>query len=221
MIAGNLLSHTIIPLRTSDSGAEALGIMNDFYVRHLPIVNDKQLLGLIGEDEILEHDIEEPIGSYSLSMTKPYVRETDHLYDVLKILSEYQLTVVPVVDAEDNYKGLISQDDLVRYFANTGSFTEPGSIIVLEMNKRDYSLAEISRIVESEGAAILSTFITSNLDTERIDVTVKINRQDFQLQRIISSFERFEYNIKASFQEADYFNDLQERYDSLMSYLNV
>lgn len=221
MIAGNLLSHTIIPLRTSDSGAEALGIMNDFYVRHLPIVNDKQLLGLIAEDEILEHDIEEAIGSYSLSMTKPYVKETDHLYDVLKILSEYQLTVVPVVDSDDNYKGLISQDDLVRYFANTGSFTEPGSIIVLEMNKRDYSLAEISRIVESEGAAILSTFITSNLETERIDVTVKINRQDFQLQRIISSFERFEYTVKASFQESDYFDDLQERYDSLMSYLNV
>ena len=221
MIAGNLLSHTIIPLRTSDSGAEALGIMNDFYVRHLPIVNDKQLLGLIAEDEILEYDIEEPIGSYSLSMTKPYVKETDHLYDVLKILSEYQLTVVPVVDAEDNYKGLISQDDLVRYFANTGSFTEPGSIIVLEMNKRDYSLAEISRIVESESAAILSTFITSNLESERIDVTVKINRQDLQLHRIISSFERFEYTIKASFQESDYFDGLQERYDSLMSYLNV
>ena len=221
MIAENLLSHTIIPLRTSDSGEEALGIMNDFYVRHLPIVNDKQLLGMIAEDEILEYDIEEPIGSYSLSMTKPYVKEKDHLYDVLKILSEYKLTVVPVVDAEGNYKGLISQDDLVRYFANTGSFTEPGSIIVLEMNKRDYSLAEISRIVESEGAAILSTFITSNLETERIDVTVKINRQDLQLQRIISSFTRFEYTIKASFQEADYFDGLQERYDSLMSYLNV
>lgn len=221
MIAGNLLSHNIIPLRTSDTGAEALGIMNDFYVRHLPIVNDKQLLGLIAEDEILEHDIEEAVGSYQLTMTKPYVRETDHLYDVLKILSEYKLTVVPVVDMENNYKGLISQDDLVRYFANTGSFTEPGSIIVLGMNKRDYSLAEISRIVESESAAILSTFITSNLDSDRIDVTVKINRQDFQLQRIIASFERFEYTIKASFQEADYFDGLQERYDSLMNYLNV
>ena len=221
MIAGNLLSHNIIPLRTSDTGAEALGIMNDFYVRHLPIVNDKQLLGLIAEDEILEYDIEEAVGSYQLSMTKPFVRESDHLYDVLKILSEYQLTVVPVVDAENNYKGLISQDDLVRYFANTGSFTEPGSIIVLEMNKRDYSLAEISRIVEEESAAILSTFITSSLESERIDVTVKINRQDFKLQNILASFERFGYSIKASFQEADYFDGLQERYDSLMSYLNV
>ncbi|MEM6963205.1 MAG: CBS domain-containing protein [Bacteroidota bacterium] len=221
MIAGNLLSHNIIPLRTSDTGAEALGIMNDFYVRHLPIVNDKQLLGLISEDDILEHDIEEAVGSYRLSMTKPYVKDTDHLYDVLKILSEYQLTIVPVIDVENNYKGLISQDDLVRYFANTGSFTEPGSIIVIGMHRRDYSLAEISRIVESEDAAILSTFITSNLQNDRIDVTIKINRQDFKLHRIIASFERFEYEVKASFQEADYFDGLQERYDSLMNYLNV
>jgi len=150
MIAENLLSHTIIPLRTSDTGEEALGIMNDFYVRHLPIVNDKQLLGLISEDDILLHDVKEAVGSYQLSMTKPYVKDSDHLYDVLKILSEYKLTVVPVVDAENNFRGLISQDDIVRYFANTGSFTEPGSIIVLEMHRRDYSLAEISRIVIRE-----------------------------------------------------------------------
>ena len=129
MIAKNLLSHHIIPLRTSDTGAEALGIMNDFYIRHIPIVNDKQLLGLISEDDILNHDIEEAVGSYQLSMAKPYVSENDHLYDVLKILSEYQLTVVPVVDEESNYKGLISQDDLVKYFANTGSNPEQGRII--------------------------------------------------------------------------------------------
>jgi len=221
MIAENLLSHTIIPLRTSDTGEEALGIMNDFYVRHLPIVNDKQLLGLISEDDIMLHDIQEAVGSYRLSMTKPYVKDSDHVYDVLKILSEYKLTVVPVVDADNNFRGLIAQDDLVRYFANAGSFTEPGSIIVLEMHRRDYSLAEISRIVESESAAILSTFITSNLESDMIDVTVKINRQDFQLQRIIASFERFSYTVKASFQEADYFEGLQERYDSLMNYLNV
>jgi len=59
------------------------------------------------------------------------------------------------------------------------------------------------------------------LDSDTIDVTVKINRQDLQFQRIIASFERFSYTIKASFQEADYFEGLQERYDSLMNYLNV
>lgn len=219
MIASNLLSQTIIPLKTSDTGEEALSIMSDFYVKHLPIVNNKQLLGLISEDDILEYDVEEAVGSYSLSMNRPYVNENDHVFEVMRIMSEFKLTVIPVVDHEDNYLGLISQDDLLRFFASIGSFTEPGSIIVLEMSKRDYTLAEIARIVESESAAILSSFITTNLDSTRIDVTIKINRND--IQSIIATFNRFDYQIKASFQESDYFESLKERYDSLISYLNV
>ena len=219
MIAGNLISKNIVPLRTSDSGEDALATMSDFYIKHLPIVNNKQLLGLLSEDDILNNDVTEPVGSFSLSMSRPYIKENDHIYEVLSILSEYQLTVIPVVDIDDNYLGLVTQEDLLRFFANIGSFTEPGSIIVLEMAKTDYSMAEMARIVESENAVILSSFITSNLDSTKIDVTLKINRQD--IQPIISTFERFDYKIKASFFETDYFDSMKDRYDSLMSYLNV
>ena len=219
MIASNLLSQTIVPLKTSDTGQEALSIMSDFYVKHLPIVNNKQLLGLLSEDDILDHDIEEAVGSFRLSLQRPYVKGSDHVFEVIKIMSEFNLTVIPVIDMDDNYLGLISQDDLLKFFAGIGSFTEPGSILVLEMSKRDYSLAEVARIVESENAAILSSFITTNLDSSKIDLTIKINRQD--IQGISKTFERFEYKIKASFQESDYFENFKDRYQSLMTYLNI
>jgi len=219
MIASNLLSQSIVPLRTSDTGKEALSIMSDFYVKHLPIVNNEQLLGLISEDDILEHDIEEAVGSYQLSMTRPYSKGNDHVYEVLRLVSEYKLTAIPVVDVDDNYLGLISQEELLRFFASIGSFTEPGSIVVLEMAKIDYSLAQLARIVESENSVILSCFITSNIDSTKIDVTLKINRPE--VQGIIATFERFDLKVKASFQEATYFDSLRDRYDALMSYLNV
>jgi len=219
MIAKTLVSNEIIPLRTSDSGNEALSIMNEFGVRHLPIVNNKQLLGLISEDDILNFDVEEAVGSYRLSTFRPYVKESDHVYEVIKVFSNQKLTLMPVINADEEYIGLISQEDLIHYFARIGSFTESGSIVVLEINRRDYSLVEIARIVESEGAAILSSFVTSNLDSMRIDVTLKINRPD--LGSIIATFERFEYNIKATFSEEQYNNTIKERYDMLMSYLNI
>ena len=219
MIASNLLSQSIVPLKTSDTGQDALSIMSDFYVKHLPIVNNKQLLGFISEDDILEHDPEEAVGSYKLSMKRPYAKDKDHIFEVMRIMSEYQLTVIPVIDHEDNYLGLISQDDLLRFFAQIGSFAEPGSIIVLEMSKRDYSLHDIARVVEGEDAAILSSFITTNLDSTRIDVTIKVNRQD--IQRLLATLERYNYQVKASFQEAAYLDDFKDRYDSLMSYLNI
>ncbi len=219
MIASNLLSQSIVPLKTSDTGEEALSIMSDFYVKHLPIVNNKQLLGLISEDDILNNDILEAVGSFRLSLSRPYVKDRDHIFEVMSIMSEFNLTVIPVVDAEDNFLGLISQDDLLRFFAGIGSFTEPGSIIVLEMSKQDYSLSQISRVVESENAAVLSSFITTNMDSTKIDVTIKINRPD--ISSVLATFQRFDYIVKASFQESDYFDSLKDRYDSLMTFLNV
>ena len=196
-----------------------MGIMNEFYVRHLPIVNDKQLLGLISEEDILEHDAHEPVGSYQLSLIRPFVKHNDHLYEILRLISEYRLTLIPVVDDEENYIGLVTMEDVLQFFSKTASFSEPGSIIVLEMGRQDYQLSQIAQIVESENATILSSFITTNLDSIRIDITLKINRQN--IQNILATFERFEYQIKASFNENEYTGTLRDRYDSLMAYLNV
>lgn len=219
MTTEQLLSNSIVPLRTSDTGEDAIEMMNEFYIRHLPIVNNKQLLGLISEDDILNFDVEEPIGSYSLSLSRPYVNNKDHIFEVMRLMAELQLTVIPVVNDEGDYVGLVTLEDVLQYFAKTASFSEPGSVIVLEMSRRDYSLAEIARIVESESALILSLFITSHIDTTRIDVTVKINRQN--VGAIIATFDRFDYQVKATFNEAEYVDSLKERYDALMSFLKV
>lgn len=219
MIAESLLSDMIVPLRVSDTGEDALGIMNDFYLRHLPIVDGKQLRGVISEEDILDHDVLEEVGTYNLSLNRVSVNLRDHIYEVMRLLAENRLTIVPVIDDHQNYVGLITLENLLTQFAKSGSFAEPGSILVLDVGKRDYSLSEIARIVESENAAILSSFIISSLNSARVDVTLKINRQN--IQAIIRTFERYDYDVKASFNEADYVDSLKDRYDALMAYLNV
>lgn len=219
MLAKSLITNGIVPLKTSDTGVEALGLMSEFNLSHYPIVNNEQLLGLISDEDIIGNSIEEPIGSYSLSLSKAYAKENDHLYEVLGLLGESKLTIIPVVDNEDNYLGIITQNDLLNYFAESGSFTEPGSVMVLEIPKRDYSMSEISQIVESEGGVILSSFINTNLDESIVDVTLKINKHN--IAAIISNFERYSYKIKFTMQEEEIFDAAKERYDSLMSYLNV
>lgn len=219
MIAQNLISNTFSTLRTSDTGEEALTMMNVFHLKHLPIVNESQLLGTISEDNIMQNNLTEPIGSYALSLSHAYVFETDHMFEVMSKLAENKLSVIPVIDAEENYQGMITLDDLVQFYANSFSFKEPGSIIVLQTEKRQYSLSEISRIIEAENAAILSTFLTQNEDTNQVSITVKINKQE--ISAILKSLERFEYRIQASFTESEYLDNLKERYDLLMNYLNV
>lgn len=219
MLAKDIISHDALPLRISDTGEDALSMMNLFLVKHLPIVSDTKFLGLISEDIILNHDIEEAVGSYSLSLVRPFVRENDHLFEVMSRLAENNLTLIPVLNKEDNYSGLISLEDLLSYFAKNFSFSEPGSILVLKTSKPQYSLSEISRIVESENASIISTFLTSEDQSNGVYVTLKINKQD--INSIIASFVRFDYEISATFSDYEYIDDLKERYDSLMNYLSI
>lgn len=219
MIASELISQILSPLRTSDSGEQALAMMSIYHVKHLPIVNNEELLGTISEEDILSGNMDEPIGSYGLSLSRAHVNQHDHLFEVMGKMAEHQLTAIPAVDDQNNYLGIITQEELMQFYARSFSFSEPGSILVLEMQKRNYSLAEISRIIEAENIRILSTFLTKSPDTEVVYVTLKISSGE--AQRAKATLERHEYFVKASFVEKTYVEDLNEHYDAFMHYLNV
>ncbi|MEM6397172.1 MAG: CBS domain-containing protein [Bacteroidota bacterium] len=219
MTAAELTTDAILPLQTTDKGDEALGLMSDFYLRHLPIVQEGRLVRIISEDDLLDSDPQAEIGGYVHMQRPPAVRAEDHLYDVMKLLARHQLTIVPVVDADMKYLGMITAEDVLSYFSESGSFQDPGAIVVLSMTRHDYSLAEISRIVESEGVLILSNFVRSFPDSNRIEVTIKLNSES--VGAIMATLERYDYNVKASFNEREFRDALMDRYDSLMNYLNV
>ena len=220
MLARSLISDLIVPLRTSDTGLQALNLMEEFKVSHLPIVNNNDLLGLVTETDIFEtNTFEEPLGNHNLSLIKPYVYDYQHVYDVIRIVYEQKLTLIPVVDEKHTYLGSITLNCLVKYFARLAAMDNPGGIIVLEMGIRDYSLSEIARHVESNDANILSLYIVTLPDSTRMEVTIKIDRMD--IAGIIQTFNRFNYTIKASFFEDDFDDTLRDRYDSFMRFLNT
>ncbi|HAH57615.1 MAG TPA: CBS domain-containing protein [Bacteroidales bacterium] len=220
MLARSLISDLIVPLRTSDTGLQALNLMEEFKVSHLPIVNNNDLLGLVTETDIFEtNTFEEPLGNHNLSLIKPYVYDYQHVYDVIRIAYEQKLTLIPVVDEKHTYLGSITLNCLVKYFARLAAVDNPGGIIVLEMGIRDYSLSEIARHVESNDANILSLYIVTLPDSTRMEVTIKIDRMD--IAGIIQTFNRFNYTIKASFFEDDFDDTLRDRYDSFMRFLNT
>lgn len=220
MIARHLMTDGIIPLKTSDTGRSALEWMEDFKVLHLPIVNDQQYLGLISEFDIYTSNrFDEVIGSYDLSFQKTFVYEDQHIYEVVKVFKLYRLSLIPVVDADENYLGAITLQSLLEHFATTLSVVEPGGIIVLSINTHDYVLSEIARIVESNDAKILSLIVTSDLEKNRLEVTIKLNKRD--ITAILKTFARFSYDVLAFFGADDDFDDIRQRYESLMTYLKV
>jgi len=220
MLASELISDTIPTLRTSATIQQTIERMTEFKVRHLPIVNEDQFLGLVSEDDLIEPaDLSLPVGSLFLSLVNPYVLESQHIYDVIRLFYEQQLTIVPVLDAKKNYLGLISLNTMNEYFARITSVAEPGGIIVLEISNRNNSLAHMAQIVESDNAQVLSSYLRSFPDSTRLEVTLKVNKQD--ISGIVASFLRYNYTVKATFNFTPVGDDSMNRYDSLMNYLNI
>jgi acetoin utilization protein AcuB len=220
MYASSLISYSVPPLKLSDTGVKALLWMNDFHVRHLPVIEEGKLLGILSEDEVLNFiEAESTIGECKPVLMQKFVPAQQHLYDIMKLVVNFNLTIIPVVNNEDEYMGLITMEDLIKKLADTGSITHPGGVLVLEMAPRDYSLSEIARIIEMENATILSSFISSPYGQGMMDLTLKLNKED--LKHIVATLERFNYNVKSSYYESEFIDSLNDRYDSLMRYLDV
>lgn len=219
MLAVEMVADLIPPVHTSDTVQKVIDRMAEFRVRHLPIVNEEQFLGLLSDDDLIEQDYQANVGELGLSLVNPYVLESQHIYEVIRLFHDQDLTVVPVLNPNKNYLGVITINAMNTYFAELTAVTEPGAIIVLEISNRNNSLAHMAQIIESDNAQILSSYMRSFPDSTRVEITLKINKQD--ISSITSTFLRYNYDIKAVFSQNDRPDDTMDRYDSLMNYLNL
>ena len=221
MIAKDLISDIISPLKTSDTVETAISLMDELRVSHLPIVNNRAYLGLVSDIDLQDHveNIETPLGNIKLSLARPMITSLEHIFDVVKMFNDQRLTVLPVIDQDENYLGSVSLKSLSRNLSKMAAIQQPGTIIVLEMSENDYSLSEIAQIVESNDAKVLSVYISSSVDSTTMEVVIKVNKQD--ISGIINTFNRYDYTIKAFYGREEDRDDLRDRFDSLMNYLNV
>ena len=221
MIAEHILSNDIPPLMTSDSGLKAVAWMEEFRVNHLPIVNNRQFLGMISEDDIFElNSPEDALGNHELALSNLHVKSYQHVFDVLRVMTDHKLTLISVVDKAGEYLGCITRKEVLESIAKISSVKDPGAIVILEMYQRDYSLAKIAQIVESEDGKILNVYINTHENNPLLmDLTLKINRSD--LSAIKSALLRYDFNIKALYHESQFDDELKDRFDELMNYINM
>lgn len=221
MIAKELISDVIPSLRLSDDGQKALNWMEVFRISHLPVVDNHQYLGLISDKAIYDLNlIDKTFNKCPEVLLQPHVKSNQHIYEVVSIVSELKLSLVPVLDTQQSYIGVINVIDLAQKFADLVAVHEPGGIIVLELNPIDYSLAQIAQIVEGNDAKILSLYIHKEKDSKEIIVTIKVNKLD--LSSLIQTFVRYDYSIKSVFMDESIINDVfDDRYKQLMKYMNI
>ncbi len=219
MIASALIKEDVLPLQVTDTVEDALFRMNEYKSTHFPVCEEGKLIGLLMEKELIGLKKNSTLKKEKVHIEPYFVKDYQNLYDVVGFASDKSLTIIPVNDDSGGYIGSITQRNLIDFFADSLSVNSRGAVIILEVSDNDYSLTEISNIIESNDSKILSTFIISKPDSTKIDVVIKLSKLD--LRAIIQTFERYKYKIIASYQENYDYEELRENYDSLMNYLKI
>jgi acetoin utilization protein AcuB len=221
LLAEKLISDVIPSVKSTEHGQKALNWMDVYRVSHIPVVDDSKYLGLVSDKLIYDLDLlEEPIEKELDKLDTSHTHKDQHVFEVAMVMYKLKLSVLPVLDSDHYYLGAITLYDLARRFARLFSLQEIGGVIVLEMDVNDYSLVEISKIVESNGVKILSCFMDRKPGARNLDVILKLDKDD--LSPVIQAFTRYEYNIKAIYMDNSMLSDLyNDRYDQFMKFMNI
>lgn len=220
MLAGDLITDEIPPLKISDTVEMALDWMEQFKVSHLPVVKNRELIGLVAETDIIDYEHpDEQIDASKVLLLRPVIHYYQHAYDILRLISAMNLTLIPVIDEKELYKGCITIRGLIQNLGSMTAVQHPGGVIVLELNQNDYSVTQIGGIVEGNDAKILSLNVSSHPDSTKMEVTIKVNRED--LSRILQTFQRYNYSVKAIYQTGNFHRDFDDRLKEFIHYLNI
>ena len=212
----------IPPLKATDTAGKAVRWLEEFHVGQLPVLAGRHYRGLVTERDLADYeDSEKPLAELPLGYANAHVQHDQHFYRVMEIALENKIQLVPVLDEQQEYAGVVTVSDALAAFGPVPGPAGQGGILVLTMEERDYSLSQISRYVEENNAKIVSVQVNQDEhDPYRIRLTLKLNTDN--LARIIATLERFGYSVTAQFSgPAEVSNDEQERFDALLRYLSV
>ena len=220
MINRNLISAAIPRLHLQDTVYLALQYMADFHLTHLPVVQDEKFVGVVSEESLLDvSDEASPLYRIQESFIPHFTGAGNHIFDTLSKITEYQLSSIAVVETDGNFVGSITQQDLLKQLAVFTGANDKGALIVLSMEKQDFSFSEISRLIETNDAYVTQLNTAHIPGTGEFIVILRINK--FEVSDIIATLQRFEYNVKYYFGEERYENELKSNYEHLMNYLNI
>ncbi|QKZ15240.1 CBS domain-containing protein [Spirosoma sp. KUDC1026] len=222
MLAAELIDPMLPALKPTDTVGQALDWMQEHRIGQLVLTDQAGYQGIVSEELLMDVVTDEqPLSSVMHLFDQLFVYEGQHLFEILGMALKNRMDVVAVLSEGGEFTGTISTAELLKQFASELGVQETGAILILNLNERDYSMAEISRLVESNNVKIISSYYASAAYgmPDRSRLTLKLNRRE--IAPVVSTLERFGYQIEAAFANAPVESIDQERLDSLLRYLNT
>ncbi|SHM82431.1 CBS domain-containing protein [Polaribacter sp. KT 15] len=211
--------NEIKPLSLKSSVKAAQKLFDNFPITHFAVVENNKILGCFAQDDIqtIENKSDELVG-YAHLLNSFFADEKATVLELLKIFADNDTTIIPVLNKEKEYIGYYDLCDVLDVFSTSPFMIEDSETLIIEKNENDYSMSEVSQIVESNGGKLLGLYVSEKTQGN-VQVTLKIKAED--INEVMHTFRRYDYKIISTHENDIYLEDLKNRSDYLQKYLEM
>ncbi|WP_438977373.1 CBS domain-containing protein [Polaribacter sp.] len=211
--------NEIKPLKLKSSVADAIELFDNYPITHFPVIENDKLLGSFAEDDIhTTNENDHELVEHAHLLNSFFADEKATVLELLKIFADNDTNIIPVLNKNKDYIGYYDLRDVLDVFSTSPFMIEESETLIVEKLENDYSMSEISQIIESNSAKLLGCYI-SEKKNDFVQITLKIVSSD--IHEIMHTFRRYEYKIISMHDNDIYLEDLKNRSEYLQKYLEM
>lgn len=211
--------NEIKPLNIKSSVETAKQLFNSFPITHLPVVENNKIMGCFAHEDIQTiEDNSEELSNYTHLLNYFFTDEKAIALELLKVFANNDTSIIPVLNKKKEYIGYYDLSDVLDIFSTSPFMVENSETLIIEKKESDFSMAEVSQIVESNGGKLLGLYISEN-SLDIVQITLKIKTED--INEIMHTYRRYDYKIVSKHENDEYLEDLKSRSDYLKRYLEI
>ncbi|EPZ37760.1 MULTISPECIES: acetoin utilization AcuB family protein [Anoxybacillus] len=175
MIVEQMMKTDVIALKPSNTIADALSIVKQKNIRHLPIVDDEyHVIGIVTDRDLRdaspsifhanEHleDLQKPLSTI-MKTNVITGHPLDFVEEVAALFYEHRISCMPIVK-ENKLVGIITESDLLYTLVQLTGAHQPGSQIEIKVPNRTGMLSEVTSMFQKRNINISSVLVYPDQD---------------------------------------------------------
>ena len=169
LLVRDWMTKTLVTLSPEASVAEALALCRERRIRHIPILKEERLVGIVSDRDLRDASpaLGDPERTRALQgirvgevMTQEVITvdPQDFIENAAQEMYELKIESLPVV-AEEELLGIVTSSDMLRALVTLAGLPEPGTRISIRVPDRVGILAEVAgkiRDLEVDTVSVLS-----------------------------------------------------------------
>ncbi len=203
MLVENIMQTPVVTIGPDVSIAKALQVAGAHNIRHLPIVEDMKLVGIVSDRDLRDarpsslenRDLEilEKIPvSRIMKSNVITIHPLDFFDEAVKLFHEHKIGCLPVV-SNGMLAGIVSETDILRHLVEMLGILSAGSYLEVDIPDKPGVLAEITQIIKNHGVNISSVLLCPAKENGRKCLVLRV--QALNISKILAEIEGAGYKV--------------------------